>query len=88
MSEDFSKLPVSLAERRGQGDCDNWSPRDLLIYMLRRIDNGELIPTGIVVSYFRSDPDGRTLTGMKRSKCTVMQAVAMCEMAKHDLLSG
>jgi hypothetical protein len=67
------------------GDCSMWTPRDLLTAMLREMDAGLFPADGIVVCYFRRE-NGSTMTGMKRSKTTVMEAVAMVEMAKHDLL--
>jgi hypothetical protein len=77
----MSDEPISLGERRMQrdGDCTSWTPRELLRAM-RNTD-----ADGIVVLYFRRDSAG-TITGMQRSKTTVMEAVAMIEMAKYDLL--
>lgn len=57
----------------------------MLVWMLREMDAGKFAPVGMVVSYFWKDGDD-TVTGMKRSKTTVMEAVAMTEMAKYDLL--
>jgi hypothetical protein len=75
--------PVNLGERRMQRDydCNARSPRELLSAMLSDADYD-----GIVVCYFRRE-NGGTITGMKRSKVTVMEAVAMIEMAKWDLLA-
>jgi hypothetical protein len=75
----------TLGERRMKkgGDCNLWTPRELLLAMLRDLDDISL--DGIMVCYFRREGDG-TITGMKRSKTTVMEAVAMVEMAKYDLL--
>jgi hypothetical protein len=77
--------PISLGERRmlKDSDCNLWSPKELLRALLRDM---ETIPMdGIVVCYFRREDNG-TITGMKRSKTTIMEAVAMIEMAKYDLL--
>jgi hypothetical protein len=84
---DFSKAPTSLSEIRGQDDCTKWSPRELLIYYLRRIDSGEFLPDSIIVLHLKHE-NSAVLCGMKRSKCTVMDAVALCEIAKSDLISG
>jgi hypothetical protein len=80
-----SDMPISLGERRAlrDDDCTKWTPKELLSAMLRDIDT--LKPEGIVVCYFRRD-DAGTITGMRRSNTTVMEAVAMIEMAKYDLL--
>jgi hypothetical protein len=83
----LSDWPISIGERRAlsEDDCSMWTPRELLVQMLRQIDEGSFSPDGIVVCYFWKKDDG-TVTGMKRSKTTVMQAVAMIEMAKYYLL--
>ncbi len=86
-AEDFSKLPESLAERRMResDDCTKWTPRDVLLHFLRDIDNGSLVPDGLIVLYLKH-VEGNTLTGMRRSRVAVLEAVGMCESAKHDLL--
>jgi hypothetical protein len=83
----YAQAPVSVGEARAEkfDDCSQWTPRELLIAMLRDIDNGAQLD-GIVVCFFEKD-GGRIRTGMRRSKVTTMEAVAMCEMAKHDLLA-
>jgi hypothetical protein len=79
--------PVSLGERRAlaEDDCTKWTPRELLIWMLREMDSGNFSPDGIVVCFCKKENEG-TRTGMRRSRTTVMEAVAMVEIAKHDLL--
>lgn len=81
----MNDIPVSLGERRmlAEDDCNLWSPKELLRALLRDIETTPM--DGIVVCYFRRETIG-TITGMKRSKTTVMEAVAMVEMAKYDLL--
>lgn len=85
--ENYAEFPTSLAERRGLEDCQRWAPRDVLIHMLRQIDSGEWVPDGIVICWVRHEDDDHTATGLRRSKCTVLEAVGMIEAAKHDLLS-
>jgi hypothetical protein len=77
--------PISLGERRAlrDNDCSLWTPSELLTAMLRDIEKIKM--DGIVVCYFRRE-NGGTITGMRRSKTTVMEAVAMIEIAKYDLL--
>jgi hypothetical protein len=85
--ENFAAAPVSIGEHRSitEQDCSLWTPREMLVKLLRDIDTGAWNPEGIVLSYFYKDGEG-TRTGMWRAKVTVMQAVACVEMAKHDLL--
>lgn len=76
---------ISLGERRAlrDDDCTKWTPSELLQSMLRDIE--KIKADGILVCYFRRSVDG-TITGMRRSNTTIMEAVAMIEMAKYDLL--
>lgn len=68
--DDYSKYPVSLAERRGETAAE-WTPRDVLIRLLREIDNGEHPNLDcIVVSYREKDPAdhrGATISGFLTS---------------------
>jgi hypothetical protein len=77
-----------LGERRAlaEDDCSKWTPREMLQWLLREMDGGHFKADGMMVCYF-SREGGGTTTGMRRAKSTVMEAVAMVEMAKHDLLS-
>lgn len=51
--DDFSKAPVSVGEIRSDkaGDGQLWTPREVLIKMLRMIDTGEASPDILVVAY-------------------------------------
>jgi hypothetical protein len=81
----MDKPMKSLGERRMQkaDDCRLWTPKELLEALLRDFEENPV--EGLVVCYFRR-VEGSTLTGMRRSKVTLMEAVAMIEMAKFDLL--
>lgn len=60
MTDDFTNHPKSLTEikaDRTDSACDN-TPRDVLIAMLRSIDNGEIKPTALVVAYIEPDAEG------------------------------
>jgi hypothetical protein len=84
---EYADSPPSLSERRAiaTDDCRLLSPRDLLIRFLRRIDNGEFVPDGLIVTYIKKEGDG-TRTGMIRSNLSIAEAVGAIEIAKHDLL--
>lgn len=53
MSEDFSQYPISLTERKSESSekARDWTPRDVLIKLLRRIDSKEMDCDGLVVFY-------------------------------------
>ena len=57
VSEDFSKYPVSLAERKWD-IASGWTPRDMLINLLRQIDRKELDCDAMVIIY-RARPDSK-----------------------------
>jgi hypothetical protein len=82
---DFKDAPVSVGEIRGKDDCSKVTPRELLIQMLREIDKGTFKPDGMLICYFYKQDEG-TVNSFRRSKTTIMEAVAMIEIAKHDLL--
>lgn len=50
---DFKNHPKSIAELRSDrtNNSADWSPRDVLIHMLRMIDEGDIAPNVLVVSY-------------------------------------
>jgi len=53
MSEDFSNYPTSLQETKADkaDDATLWSPRDLLISMLRDLDKGIIKPVDILICW-------------------------------------
>jgi hypothetical protein len=50
---DFSDHPFSLAETKAERDLDGkaWTPRDVLLKLLRDIDSGKCNPDLLVVAY-------------------------------------
>lgn len=55
----YAGHPLTIGEiRAGQNDDPAaWSPRDMLIYLLREIDSGKLHPEDMVVAFRNRDPD-------------------------------
>lgn len=74
---------ISIAERTG--DCMSWEPRDLLLSMIRRIDDGEQFD-GMLVAYVAHCPDKMIKTGMMRAKLHTLECVGLLEAAKYDVL--
>lgn len=83
----MNDIPISLGEHRAvtEDDCTKWTPREMLLSLVREIDGGVIAPDGMLVCFFTKE-GAYTRTGMRRSKSTIMEAVAMVEIAKHDLL--
>jgi hypothetical protein len=83
MTEDFSQYPVSLAERRGVG-AHEWTPRDVLISMLRRLDSGEITTEALIIIY--EDAEGGSCYSV--SSPGSVRTVGMMECAKHAVLEN
>lgn len=76
--QNFAEHPPSISELRADRSekASDWTPRDVLIQLLREIDSGSIVPTAVVVSMaVRSDdgfghlyrvaaPDGFTSLGL------------------------
>lgn len=78
--DDYSKHPQSLTEIRANKtrSCSDWTPRDVLIDLLRRIDGGENIDA-IVVAMRQVNEDG---TATRFSMATPDAATALGLMAR------
>ena len=59
VEEDFRDHPVSLSEVRSlrDGDPGVWSPRDVIIHLLREIDSGNIELDHVFIAY-GSEADG------------------------------
>lgn len=53
VDDDYSDAPLSIGELRSDrtGQSSDWTPRDVLIDMLRLIDSGELTPEVLCVAF-------------------------------------
>jgi hypothetical protein len=56
---DFKNYPTSISEAVALKNNDNrlWSPRDILVRMLRFIDDGDLNPDALVICYTIPDEE-------------------------------
>lgn len=64
--DNFAEHPISLTEARSNKsqDASDWTPRDALIALLRRIDRGEVAPEALVVVFRHpGDVPGAVQTG-------------------------
>ena len=85
--DNFSEHPVSVGEVKSSktGDGIDWTPRDVLVKMLRMIDSGEASPDVLVIAWgeringrrqahFRqSTPDGLLSLGLMQATIFKMQ---------------
>lgn len=83
--DDFSKVPRTLGEARSEKTQDgaDWSPRDALIHLLRKIDSGEVQVKELVISY-RGEEDGHVLN----ASADIWSALGLLEAAKLDVWGG
>ena len=88
MNDNFSDYPKSLAERRADGDADasKWSPRDVLISLLREMDRGDISPDEIVVCYRQTLVDGSRQSHLRLSVSSSDATVAILRKAEFIAL--
>lgn len=84
---DFKDTPISLGEHRAyrNDDCMAWTPREVLLSLLRDIDSGKLSPTGLIVAFVSREAE-KTRTGMRRSGMSLLETVGLIEAIQYDLL--
>ena len=60
---DYAEYPVSINQLRcaRSGNAADWTPRDILIHLLREIDSGRLNPESLV-TVFREKREGGYMT--------------------------
>lgn len=84
MTDNYSDHPKSIAEIRSDAtqDAKDWTPRDVLIDLLRQIDGGELKPDALLVVY--SKPD-EIRPGFSLSSPSITHTIAMVANFTFDL---
>lgn len=87
---DFADYPETIGQRRSNNSwnaCD-WSPRDVLIDMLRQIDRGVIKPDALVVAFREKAGRGRTDSHFAMAGPDIHTSLGLIEHAKHQMLSG
>lgn len=78
----MSDQPTSLAEYRASVyGTSGWTPRDMLVYLMRRIDAGEIEPDHMVVCYGSDKTHGVQAAGP-----SIMTAIGLLETGKAYIL--
>lgn len=90
--KDFSTAPESIGElraRRSQLPCD-WKPRDMLVRLLREIDDGTIEPDQMLVAWTPVEDNERQSSAIAFALATKgpRDAIAMIEMAKIEMTRG
>lgn len=86
--EDFSSYPLSVSEiksDKSQKSID-WSPRDLLLRVLRDIDSGKISPKTLIMFTSEEHEDDKVTTNYYASGALI-HLVATIELGKFRYLS-
>lgn len=84
MTDDFANYPKSIAEVKAT-QANEWTPRDVLISVLRAIDSGEINPDTLLVIHRNVDSKG-TRTRYASSGPDIHTSLGMMEVAKSFML--
>ena len=74
-----------IAAATATSDAAEWTPRDVLVQVLRDIDAGVYRPTALVVGWIDVKDDKTVAGGYTISSHSVMESVFMAEKLKQDL---
>ena len=88
MTDDFSNAPVSIAELKSDKTqkSSDWTPRDVLIETLRRIDNGEIEPRSLLVTWAGDGSrDNLIAVGVRHSSPNLITAMGLVAAADKML---
>lgn len=91
--DDYSSYPVALNERRANTDPGAWSPREMLIKVLRDLDSGALPLEACIISFLRAptdDPSEQRVNYMAAGSLldSVHACVGLLEVAKTRIMLG
>lgn len=84
--DDFSKYPKSINELKDNDSAAEWTPREAVISVLRKIDSGELDPNALVVVSITRKPNNVTNTDYTCASPNAATTLGMLEVAKYKLL--
>lgn len=89
MSEgrNYADHPKSVGEIKSDKteSCADWTPRDVLISMLREIDSGEIAPEMLVVAWAKRNESGTMHTRYQLSSRNIMEALGLCVRTAHRI---
>lgn len=86
MSDNYADAPKSIGELRAdkEGDMSKWTPRDVLVSLLRDIDSGVVDPFELVVC-FRYKRDGNGFSDHLKSGTSAVALVGLLDMVKTKI---
>lgn len=90
MTDDYSEHPKSITEIKSEksGDAANWTPRDALISILRRLDAGEFENVDALIVAFRDNKGETTKTHFANAGPNIHTAFGVLEAVKQLMWHG
>lgn len=87
--DDFKDHPVSVAERRSDKseDAKDWTPRDLLIHMLRGIDSGTIKAETLLVCFRWKDDEGHEHCSFRQASPSTCISLGLMEIIKQRMFA-
>ena len=91
-SVNFAEAPTSISELRSgkTGSSSDWTPKDILIAMLRRIDRGEIDLHRLVLCYSHSpdDKENTEVVGFRSSGKGALTNLGLLDFVKYQMITG
>lgn len=86
----FAGAPKTIGELRSDktGNPRSWSPRDVLINMLRDIDEGQATPTVLIVAWGHIDEAGLTSSHYTVAGGDGYTVLGLLERVKNIIMGG
>ena len=87
----FADAPISITEARAGRvhDAAQWTPRDALVDLLRRIDRGEVNVKQLVIAYAVETGDGGTASKFSAAGTKgLLEGLGLLQRASHLLQQG
>lgn len=86
----FAEAPPTITELRSERsqDAADWTPRDALVHLLRKIDSGEIIPEAAVVIVAEGSDEGYRPLYISRATRDRHESAGLLYEALHDTVSG
>lgn len=78
-----SDEPISFSTAKAQrsGNAADWTPRDVLVDTLKRLDAGDINPAGLIISFYEEHDEGLTDVKFSASVPNVIMATGCLHRA-------
>ena len=90
VERNFAEQPVSITEARASRSesGSDWTPKDCLLSVLRKIDGGDLKVDNLVVVYSQDHEDGLVNTGYRSACRSYYNTVGLLSTVQHMIMAG